>query len=125
MFLEYADDDAWERAPESPLFQDGDLAFAGRQPIQLAGEDLGAWDEVVIVDFAKSRVTDQSALSAVEGLSAAYRDEGKSIRLRHLSRDCYRLLSKTGLLFDEADDDPDYQVATDYSVRVGLFEGAH
>ena len=52
-------------------------------------------------------------------------EEGKQIRLRHLSRDCYRLLSQTGLLFDEADDDPDYQVATDYSVRVGLFEGAH
>jgi SulP family sulfate permease len=81
--------------------------------------------DTVIVDFAKSRVTDQSALSAVEGLAAAYTSEGKSIRLRHLSHDCYRLLSQTGLLLDEADDDPDYQVATDYSVRVGLFEGAH
>ncbi len=76
----------------------------------------------VIVDFADSRVADQSALSAIEGLSAAYNEAGKSIRLRHLSHDCYRLLSRTGLLFDESDDDPDYQVATDYSVRVGLFE---
>ncbi len=81
--------------------------------------------DMIIVDFADSRVADQSALSAIEGLSAAYKEVGKSIRLRHLSRDCHRLLSRTGLLFDEADDDPDYQVATDYSVRVGLFEGAH
>jgi len=81
--------------------------------------------EKVIVDFADSRVADQSALSAIEGVSAAYNAAGKSIRLRHLSKDCYHLLTRTGLLFDEADDDPDYQVATDYSVKVGLFEGAH
>ncbi len=80
--------------------------------------------EQVIVDFAGSRVVDQSALSAIEGVSAAYNDAGKSIRLRHLSHDCYRLLSRTGLLFDESDDDPDYQIATDYSVRVGLFQDA-
>lgn len=79
----------------------------------------------VIVDFAGSRVADQSALSAIEGVAADYIEAGKSIRLRHLSHDCYRLLSRTGLLFDEADDDPDYQVATDYSVKVGLFSGAH
>ncbi len=81
--------------------------------------------DLVIVDFAESRVADQSALSAIEAVSAAYQEVGKSIRLRHLSKDCHALLSRTGLLFDEADDDPDYQVATDYSVRVGLFEGAH
>ncbi len=51
VFLEYAEGSSWERAPESPLFQDGDLEFAGHDPIQLAGEDLGAWDEVVIVNF--------------------------------------------------------------------------
>ncbi|MBT8409039.1 MAG: STAS domain-containing protein, partial [Alphaproteobacteria bacterium] len=78
----------------------------------------------IVVDFADSRVADQSALSAIEGISAAYNEVGKSIRLRHLSKDCYGLLARTGLLFDEADDDPDYQVATDYSVKVGLFEGA-
>ncbi|GMG84837.1 SulP family inorganic anion transporter [Paralimibaculum aggregatum] len=81
--------------------------------------------DTVILDFANSRVFDQSALSAIEGVSARYNQAGKSIRLRHLSRDCYRLLSRTGLLFDESDDDPDYQVAVDYSVKVGLFEGAH
>jgi SulP family sulfate permease len=81
--------------------------------------------DTVIVDFADSRVADQSALSAIEGVAAEYIEAGKSIRLRHLSHDCYRLLSRTGLLFDETDDDPDYQVATDYSVKVGLFSGAH
>ncbi len=79
----------------------------------------------IIVDFADSRVTDQSALSAIESVSAAYMQAGKTIRLRHLSHDCYRLLARTGLLFDEQDDDPDYQVATDYSVKVGLFSAGH
>jgi sulfate permease, SulP family len=79
----------------------------------------------VIVDFAERRVADQSALSAIEGVSAAYGSVGKSIRLRHLSQDCHRLLSRTGLLSDEFDDDPDYAVAADYSVRVALFEVAH
>ena len=81
--------------------------------------------ERVIVDFADSRVVDQSALSALEALAADYAAAGKTIRLRHLSRDCHALLSRTGLLVDEAEDDPDYQVAADYSVRVGLFQGAH
>jgi SulP family sulfate permease len=81
--------------------------------------------DMVIVDFADSRIVDQSALSAIESLSADYNAAGKSIRLRHLSQDCYRLLAQTGLLFDKSDDDPDYAVATDYSVKVGLFSGAH
>jgi hypothetical protein len=51
VFLEYVEGSSWEGAPQRPLFQDGDVAFAGREPIQIAGEDLGAWDEVVIVDF--------------------------------------------------------------------------
>ena len=51
VFLEYAEGSSWERAPESPLFQEGNIAFAGHEPIQLGGGDLGAWDEVVIVDF--------------------------------------------------------------------------
>jgi hypothetical protein len=54
VFLDYAEGSSWERAPESPLFLDGDLAFAGREPIQLGGEDLGAWDEVVIIEFRSS-----------------------------------------------------------------------
>jgi hypothetical protein len=54
VFLEYAESAAWERAPDSPLFRGGELSFAGREPIQLGGEDLGAWDEVAIVDFGNT-----------------------------------------------------------------------
>ena len=103
---------------------DGPLFFGSASAFSELFDPEGDPDRI-IVDFADSRVADQSALSAIETVSAAYNSAGKSIRLRHLSKDCHRLLARTGLLFDEDDDDPDYQVATDYSVRTGLFAGAH
>ena len=51
IFLKYAEASSWQPAPLSPLFQHGQLDFAGSEPIQLAGEYLGAWDEVVIINF--------------------------------------------------------------------------
>ena len=81
--------------------------------------------DVVIVDFLRSRVVDQSALQAIEDLAAKYEARGKTLRLRHLSPDCHRLLSRAGQLMIDSDDDPDYQIAVDYSVRTGSFGGAH
>lgn len=79
--------------------------------------------EVVIVDFANSRVADQSALQAIEALAQKYIDAGKVIQLRHLSRDCHRLLSRAGHLMVNSDDDPDYALAVDYSVKTGIIGG--
>lgn len=79
----------------------------------------------VIVDFADSRVVDQSALTAIEAVAAKYEAAGKTIQLRHLSRDCHKLLSKAGQLMIDSDDDPDYQIATNYSVRTGMLAGGH
>lgn len=83
----------------------------------------GADPDLVIVDFARSRVVDQSALQAIEALAAKYEAHGKQIQLRHLSRDCHQLLQKAGHLMIDSDDDPDYQVAVDYSVRTGVLGG--
>ena len=77
----------------------------------------------VIVDFKASRVVDQSALQAIEAVAAKYEAAGKRIQLRHLSRDCHRLLTKAGHLMIDSDDDPDYQIAADYSVRTGILGG--
>ncbi|EAR49641.1 sulfate transporter family protein, partial [Oceanicola granulosus HTCC2516] len=54
--------------------------------------------ERVIVDFAASRVVDQSALQAIEAVAARYEGAGKRLQLRHLSHDCHRLLAKAGHL---------------------------
>jgi SulP family sulfate permease len=81
--------------------------------------------DVVIVDFLRSRVVDQSALQAIEDLAAKYQAKGKTLKLRHLSRDCHKLLSKAGQLMVDSEDDPDYALAVDYNVRTGIFGGGH
>ena len=82
--------------------------------------DVGNDPETVVVDFADSRVVDQSALQAIEALAARYQAAGKTLQLRHLSRDCHRLLRRAGHLIVDSDDDPDYEIAVDYSVRTGI-----
>ncbi len=79
--------------------------------------------ETVIVDFADSRVVDQSALQAIENIAGKYEAAGKRVMLRHLSRDCHKLLNKAGHLMVDSDDDPDYGLAVDYSVRTGILGG--
>ncbi|WP_438990940.1 SulP family inorganic anion transporter [Lentibacter sp.] len=81
--------------------------------------------DLVIVDFKESRVVDQSALQAIEALAARYEAAGKQIRLRHLSRDCHKLLNKAGHLMVDSDDDPDYALAVDYDVQTGILESGH
>lgn len=81
--------------------------------------------DVVIVDFMRSRVVDQSALQAIEDLAVRYQAHGKTLRLRHLTRDCHKLLKRAGQLLVDSDDDPEYGLAVDYSVRTGAFGAGH
>ena len=78
---------------------------------------------LVVIDFADSRVADQSALQAIEAVAAKYEDRGKRVQLRHLTRDCHRLLTRAGHLMVDSDDDPDYAVAANYGVRTGILGG--
>jgi SulP family sulfate permease len=87
--------------------------------------DLSADPEQVIVDFADSRVVDQSALQAIEAVAAKYQAADKRIQLVHLSRDCHALLSKAGHLMVDSDDDPDYGLVVNYSVRIGILGDGH
>ncbi|MEO0668856.1 MAG: SulP family inorganic anion transporter [Pseudomonadota bacterium] len=77
----------------------------------------------VIIDFADSRLVDQSALQAVEAVALKYSDAGKRVQLRHLTRDCHKLLTRAGHLIIDSDDDPDYEVAANYGVRTGILGG--
>ncbi len=78
--------------------------------------------KTVIIDFQKSRVVDQSALQAIEDIADKYLKANKSVKLRHLSKDCHTLLSKSGQLIVDSDDDPDYGLAVDYKIKVGAFK---
>ncbi len=79
----------------------------------------------VIIDFANSRVADGSALRAIEDVAAKYEAAGKRLQLRHLSRDCHRLLHRAEQLMVDSGDDPDYGIAVDYTVRTGMVGGGH
>ncbi len=81
--------------------------------------------DTVIVDFADSRVVDQSALQAIESVAKKYEVAGKRLMLRHLSRDCHKLLTKAGHLMIDSDDDPDYEIAVDYGVKTGVLGAGH
>jgi SulP family sulfate permease len=78
---------------------------------------------LVVVDFADSRVVDQSALQAIEAVAIKYESADKKLQLRHLSRDCHKLLKKAGHLMIDSEDDPDYGLAVNYDVRTGILGG--
>ena len=99
---------------QGPLFFSSTAGF--RELFHFANDP-----ETVIIDFAASRVVDQSALQAIDDVAAKYNSIGKRVMLRHLSHDCHRLLAKSGQLIVDSDDDPDYQVAADYGVKLGVF----
>jgi len=79
--------------------------------------------DTVILDFASSRVVDQSALQAIEAIAEKYDAAGKRLMLRHLSQDCHQLLNKAGQLMVDADDDPNYRLSVDYDIQLGRFGG--
>ena len=79
----------------------------------------------VIIEFSDSRVVDQSALQAIEAVASKYETANKRIQLRHLSRDCHYLLTKAGHLVIDSDDDPDYGLAVNYSVKTGILDSSH
>ena len=68
----------------------------------------------VIIDFARSRVADHSALEAIDTLAERYLNAGKKLHLVHLSEECRRLLTKAGSLVEvNVIEDPKYFVAED------------
>jgi len=79
--------------------------------------------KLVILDFAKSRVVDQSALKAIEDIAIRYAKTNRKIKLRHLSKDCHKLLTNAGQLIVDSDDDPEYGIAVDYNVKLGVING--
>ena len=87
--------------------------------------DVANDPETVIIDFAGSRIVDQSALQAIEDVAAKYHEAGKRVMLRRLSPDCHRLLSRSGQLIVDSDDDPDCELAVHYGGRLGVFDCKH
>ncbi|MNJ91537.1 Bicarbonate transporter BicA [compost metagenome] len=70
--------------------------------------------EEVIIDFKESKVTDMSAIEALNKLTERYNKAGKKLRLKHLSDDCRRLLKNADEVISvNIYEDPTYFVATE------------
>jgi SulP family sulfate permease len=70
-------------------------------------------DEVVI-DFKESRVVDMSAIEALNKITERYLKVGKKVHLKHLSRDCKRLLKNADDIIEvNVLEDPTYKVVVD------------
>lgn len=90
-----------------PLFFGSTTLFAEKFDV------LNDPDEVVI-DFQESRVVDMSAIEAVNKITERYKKVGKNVHLKHLSRDCRRLLKNADDIIEvNVLEDPTYKVAVD------------
>ncbi|MHA3786612.1 SulP family inorganic anion transporter [Flavobacterium hauense] len=67
----------------------------------------------VIIDFKESRVSDMSAIEALNSLTSKYHKAGKTVHLKHLSSDCRQLLANAEAVIEvNIVEDPAYTVVT-------------
>ncbi len=70
--------------------------------------------ENVVIDFKESRVVDMSAIETLNKITERYHKVGKKVHLKHLSKDCRRLLQNADQIIDvNVIEDPTYKVVTD------------
>jgi SulP family sulfate permease len=68
----------------------------------------------VIIDFKESRVADMSGIEALNKITERYANAGKKVHLRHLSKDCIRLLRNAEKIIEvNVMEDPTYKVVAD------------
>tara|TARA_R110002096_G_scaffold99189_8_gene220034 strand:+ start:32523 stop:34079 length:1557 start_codon:yes stop_codon:yes gene_type:complete len=68
----------------------------------------------IVIEFQHARVSDHSAIEAIDTLAERYLALGKTLHLRYLSPDCRQLLRKAGNLVEvNVIEDPKYYVADD------------
>lgn len=76
--------------------------------------DISNDPQEIYIDFADSRVTDMSAIEALNKLTSRYLKLGKTVHLAHLSKDCRKLLDNANELIDvNVLEDPTYKVVCD------------
>ncbi|WP_445458330.1 SulP family inorganic anion transporter [Flavobacterium sp. HNIBRBA15423] len=87
-----------------PLFFGSTTAFSEKFDVQNDPSE-------VIIDFAESRITDMSAIDAVNKITERYAAVGKKVHLKHLSNDCVELLKNAEAIIDvNIMEDPTYKV---------------
>ncbi|MDO1512671.1 SulP family inorganic anion transporter [Maribacter confluentis] len=80
--------------------------------------DVPGDPEQVIIDFKESRVADMSGIEALNKITERYAKLGKKVHLRHLSKDCIRLLENAEEIIDvNVMEDPTYKVMIDKPIK--------
>nr|WP_136250457.1 SulP family inorganic anion transporter [Ningiella ruwaisensis] len=70
--------------------------------------------EDVVIDFKDSRIWDSSGVDALDSLADKYKEQGKTLHIRHISNDCRVLLKKAGEYVEiNVNEDPRYKIASD------------
>ena len=91
----------------------GPLFFASVRNFQELFSPRDDTDDVT-VDFKDSRVTDHSAIEAIDKLAERYERANKRLHIIHLSPECAGLLKKAGHLVEvNVVEDPKYHIADD------------
>jgi SulP family sulfate permease len=68
----------------------------------------------VILDFKEARVMDISGVEAIDAITKKYLEANKTIKIRHLSKECKQILQDAKQFCTYEEDDPKYKVAYDY-----------
>ena len=101
------DDGQKEYELHGPLFFGSTASFRDIFDIEKDPDD-------VIIDFKYTRVWDHSGLEAINALAERYRAAGKTLHIRHLSKECAKLLDRSSDLVEvNRLEDPDYHIADD------------
>lgn len=81
--------------------------------------DVSGDPEEIIIDFQESRVADMSGIEALNKITERYAKLGKKVHLRHLSKDCIRLLENAEDIIDvNVMEDPTYKVMVDRPEKI-------
>ena len=90
-----------------PLFFASTTAFAEKFDVMNDPNE-------VIIDFRESKITDMSAIDAVNKITERYAKVDKKVHLKHLSQDCRQLLQNADKVIEvNVIEDPTYKVAID------------
>ena len=65
----------------------------------------------VVLNFKDARVMDISGVEAIDAITKKYKDSGRVLTIRHISKDCKNLLKEAGPFCTFAENDPTYKVA--------------
>ncbi|MFS4454569.1 SulP family inorganic anion transporter [Maribacter sp. 2304DJ31-5] len=90
-----------------PLFFGSTTLFGEKFDVQNDPDEI-------IIDFKESRIADMSGIEALNKITGRYAKVGKKVHLRHLSKDCVRLLKDADDIIDvNVMEDPTYKVVVD------------